>query len=207
MADYGRDRGAAAPDRERVVLADVRNPAFEGYGLRDLSGHRKKLSEVKWGPTQAHLTMALDDGSVRIAALNKLDAPIWRLSSHASHTTCLAYSKNYKFLASGGSDALISLWDMEELICLRTYSRPDQSVRTLSFSHDAAWLAYCSEDGAGTIDVVSTQTGDLASTLSLKSYCECVAWCPAAPVLAFAGDEAKEGYGAVSIWAPPKPAS
>ncbi|GIL45328.1 hypothetical protein Vafri_2592 [Volvox africanus] len=170
-----------------------------------LSGHTK-LSEVRWGPSQSFLTMALDDGTVRIAPLARLDSPVWRLNSHASHTTCLAYSRDYKFLASGGSDALVSLWDMDEVICLRTYSRPDQSVRTLSFSHDNSWLAYCSEDGYGTIDVVSTQTGDVASTLYLKSYCETIAWCPTAPVLAFAGDE-KEGYGAISIWAPPKPTS
>ncbi|KXZ44010.1 hypothetical protein GPECTOR_75g734 [Gonium pectorale] len=186
---------------DELVFIDIRRMRKQRqWGL---SGHTK-LSEVRWGPTQGHVTMALDDGTVRIAPLNKLDAPIWRLNSHASHTTCLAYSRDYKYLASGGSDALVSLWELEEMTCLRTYSRPDQSVRTLGFSHDANWLAYCSEDGYGTIDVVSTQTGELASTLNLKSYCETVAWCPAAPVLAFAGDESKEGYGAVSIWAPPK---
>ena len=64
-----------------------------------------------------------------------------------------------RLLASGGSDALVSLWDMEEVICLRTFCRPDQSVRAMSFSSDGAWLAYVSEDGYGTIDVVGTATG------------------------------------------------
>ncbi|PNW75804.1 hypothetical protein CHLRE_12g559850v5 [Chlamydomonas reinhardtii] len=171
-----------------------------------MTGHMK-MSEVRWGPTPGMLTLALDDGSLRISPLHKLDAPIWRLASHASHTTCLAYSKDFKLLASGGSDALVSLWDMEEVICLRTFCRPDQSVRAMSFSSDGAWLAYVSEDGYGTIDVVGTATGELAATLNLKSYCECVAWSPAAQVLAFGGDDTKEGYGAVSLWAPPKAAA
>lgn len=54
------------------------------------------MSEVRWGPTPGMLTLALDDGSLRISPLHKLDAPIWRLASHASHTTCLAYSKDFK---------------------------------------------------------------------------------------------------------------
>ncbi|KAG2484461.1 hypothetical protein HYH03_016697 [Edaphochlamys debaryana] len=187
-----------------LVFVDTRK--MRRQRVWGVPGHTK-LSEVRWGPTQAHLTLALDDGSVRIAPLAKLDAPLWRLNSHASHTTCLAYSRDFRYLASGGSDALVSLWDMTDMVALRTYSRPDQSVRTLGFSADGNWLAYCSEDGLGTIDVVSVQSGELGASLSLKSYCETVAWCPAANVLAFAGDESKEGYGAVTVWAPPKPSS
>lgn len=56
-----------------------------------------QLQDVWWGPTQGHLTLAVDDGTVRIAPTHKLDSPVWRLQSHSSGTSCLAYSRNAKW--------------------------------------------------------------------------------------------------------------
>lgn len=65
-----------------------------------------------------------------------------------------------RLLATGGSDALVTLWEVEDMICTRTFSRPDQSIRALALSADGRWLAYSSGDGPGTVDVVSTSTGE-----------------------------------------------
>lgn len=89
----------------------------------------------------------------------------WSMSPHASqtgrstsaHVTNIAHPRRY--LASAGNDGLVSLWDTDDMVCLRTYARPDWSVRSLSFSHDARWLAYASEDSGGTIDIVGVQGG------------------------------------------------
>jgi THO complex subunit 3 len=35
----------------------------------------------------------------------------------------------------------VSIWDLRELICLRTYDRRRANVRTLSFSYDGRLLA------------------------------------------------------------------
>ena len=59
--------------------------------------------------------------------------------------------------ATGGGDALVTIWDLDDLVCLRTYARMDMPVRTVSISHDSRYLAYASEDS--TIGIVSVQTG------------------------------------------------
>ncbi len=64
-----------------------------------------------------------------------------------------------RYMASGGNDGLVSLWDLDDMMCLRTFARPDQTVRALSFSHEAKWLAYGSEDNGGMVDIVNVQTG------------------------------------------------
>lgn len=62
-----------------------------------------------------------------------------------------------RWLASGGTDGIATLWDMDDIICVKTFLRPDQPVRSVGFSHDASWLAYGTEDNM--LDIMSTQTG------------------------------------------------
>ncbi|PNI52006.1 THOC3 isoform 9, partial [Pan troglodytes] len=50
----------------------------------------------------------------------------------------------------------VSLWDVDELVCVRCFSRLDWPVRTLSFSHDGKMLASASEDHF--IDIAEVET-------------------------------------------------
>ena len=59
--------------------------------------------------------------------------------------------KNYfspcgKYFAIGGADAIVTIWDAEEYIPIRSMSRLEWPVRTLSFSHNGRLLAAASED-------------------------------------------------------------
>lgn len=62
-----------------------------------------------------------------------------------------------KYFATGSADALVSVWDAEELACVRVLSRLDWPVRTISFSYDGKLLASASEDLL--IDIAHTETG------------------------------------------------
>ena len=44
----------------------------------------------------------------------------------------------------GSADALVSLWDVNELACVRTFSYLEWPVRTISFSHDGKLIAMAS---------------------------------------------------------------
>ena len=56
------------------------------------------------------------------------------------------FDPNDKYFAVGSADAVVSLWDLQSFICLRTFTRLDWPVRTLSFSHDGKYIASASED-------------------------------------------------------------
>jgi THO complex subunit 3 len=89
---------------------------------------------------------------------------------HASH----------RYFATGGADALVTLWEMDELVPVRTFRRLEYAVpsvpqglpvrvaltcaglcrwpvRTVSFTHDGAYLAMGSEDAV--IDIVRVGVG------------------------------------------------
>ena len=63
----------------------------------------------------------------------------------------------------GSADALVSLWDVNELACLHTSSRLDWPIRSVSFSFDGKLLASASEDLF--IDIGHVQTGTDLKTL------------------------------------------
>ena len=62
-----------------------------------------------------------------------------------------------KWFAVGGADAIVSIWDAYEYIPVRTISRLEWPVRTLSFSHNGKLLAAASEDHVIDISHVSYQ--------------------------------------------------
>lgn len=60
-----------------------------------------------------------------------------------------------RYLAIGGTDALISLWDTYEWVCRRTLVGMQGNVKTVSFSWDGSFIAGGSDEGTG-IEIVST---------------------------------------------------
>lgn len=105
--------------------------------------------------------------------------PIQSINAHPSNCICIKFDPTGKYFATGSADALVSLWDVEELVCVRCFSRwvepprvrrllralfesllccrLDWPVRTLSFSHDGKMLASASEDHF--IDIAEVETG------------------------------------------------
>ncbi|VVC96016.1 unnamed protein product [Leptidea sinapis] len=106
-------------------------------------------------------------------------------------------ARNYKvhdptgrFFATGSADALVSLWDVNELACLRVFSRLEWPVRTLSFSFDGRLLASASEKVAEIPVAASTFT---------------VAWHPSRYLVAYACEdkeppERKRDAGNLKLW-------
>lgn len=45
------------------------------------------------------------------------------LGAHPANCICIEFDPTGKYFATGSVDALVSLWDVEELACVRTFSR------------------------------------------------------------------------------------
>lgn len=71
-------------------------------------------------------------------------------------TTALAFSEDGRWLAAGGTDARLRLWDAATLAPIRTFPGALQSTVTcVAFSPDGSLLASASEDGTARIWRVS----------------------------------------------------
>ncbi|MBY0515232.1 MAG: WD40 repeat domain-containing protein [Gemmataceae bacterium] len=91
-------------------------------------------------------------------------APVQRLRSHVSDVSCLAFSPDGQWLASGSKDKTIKFWDMPKRVGIgHLLTVLGNTVSLLAFSPDSKWLAASCWDG--TASVTDVRTGRLISSL------------------------------------------
>ena len=158
-------------------------------------------------PTNLLLTHS--DGTVSIRQYPSFN-PVHSLMAHTSSCTSVTYSANGKYVAVGGSDALISLWDTNDWICRRTVSNPTfGSVKGLSWSWDGRYLVGASEDvssgdgagtGSGGLEIYHAETGDAVFTVPTGTAgIPAVEWHPHRYCLAHTQVDAPSGKSTLKI--------
>ncbi|KAL3503684.1 hypothetical protein ACH5RR_038133 [Cinchona calisaya] len=85
------------------------------------------------------------------------------------------------------ADSLVSLWDIMEMLCLRTFTKLELPVRTISFNHTGEYIASASEDLF--IDISNVQTGGTVHQIPCQAAMNSVEWNPKYNLLAYAGDD------------------
>eukprot|EP00051_Salpingoeca_urceolata_P032709 m.16984 g.16984 ORF g.16984 m.16984 type:complete len:168 (+) comp5366_c0_seq1:124-627(+) len=99
--------------------------------------------------------------------------------------------------ATGAADATATIWDIDELICVRTITTCEWPIRTVGFSHDGKLLATGSDDPF--IFIHSVDTGEKIHQISAESGAFTLAWHPSQMVLAYAGDEKDREHRAAGL--------
>ncbi|KAK4192643.1 WD40-repeat-containing domain protein [Podospora australis] len=106
------------------------------------------------------------------------------LKGHTASCLTAELSPTGRFLATGGGDAIISLFDTQDWICQRTISRPLGPVRSISFTFDGRYIVGGCEDGSG-LEVTHTESGEHVHTFKMAGPCEVIAWAPTRYCLAY----------------------
>jgi len=102
--------------------------------------------------------------------------PVRRFKAHEGGVSCLAFSHDGKFLASGGLDGVVRLWtenQVEEAVVLSGHS---DTISLLSFSSDDSTLASSSWDK--TVRLWDVSLGFEKSQITAQHAVNCVAFLP-----------------------------
>jgi THO complex subunit 3 len=118
----------------------------------------KQIDELMWTKDGRHLMIFSNSGNVEVyrftctAEKYKLHR-VYLAPGHTSSIPAIDLSKDGQLLATGGSDALVCVWDIQEMICLSVIDRFKKPLRSVSFSYDRKLLASAASE-VDTIDIV-----------------------------------------------------
>lgn len=152
---------------------------------------------------------ATSDGAVRILSFpdftpvinhtfdrTRFDGPAgaatreYRMKGHTGSCLSVELSPNGRYLATGGTDSLVCLYDTDEWLCRRTLTDLVGPVKGLSFTHDGYYVCAGSdvdiEKGQPVgIDIFHVESGDKVYTFKTASSSPVVAWAPLKYQLAY----------------------
>ena len=152
------------------------------------------LTPISSLPTQFFLTSG--SGHVHVLNWPEMKNQL-TLNAHPATCICIEFDPTGQYFAVGSADASVSIWDAEEMACLRTISRLEWPARTISFSHDGRLIASASEDLI--IDISSTETGEKIVDVCNQAPTFTVAFHPARYLLAYACDDKEYNRDAGTI--------
>lgn len=68
------------------------------------------------------------------------------LDFHRGKCYCITLDPTGNYFATGAADAYIALWDVNELVPVKSFSKENCQIRQISFSHDGKFIAAAAED-------------------------------------------------------------
>ncbi|KAH9947177.1 WD40 repeat-like protein [Amylocystis lapponica] len=119
--------------------------------------------------------------------------------AHVGGCVAAALDPRGRYLASGGHDSIVNLFDLSEWICSRTITACDNAISALSFSHDGEFLAI--SNAGSYIDICATETGVPLHRVPALGPSPTVSWHPSRYVIAYCGQtKIREGGPPPSAW-------
>ncbi|KXZ53022.1 hypothetical protein GPECTOR_8g39 [Gonium pectorale] len=201
----GRDKGEvreavrnmafSSPDGERLAsggrdgLVRVWD-SRSGLLVATLEGHAGAVHSVAFSPvSRGQLASVGKDGSVRLwqtAGGGPRCTANW--TGHTGAVRCVAFSPDGKWLASGGTDAKVRVWEIEIEHCATTLRGHVGDVTAVAFSPDSRAVASCGIDKS--VRVWDAGSGECRAVLSGHTGdVHALAFSPVAELLVTGGED------------------
>lgn len=155
-----------------------------------------EIFDVSWSNSSQVFAVSLGNGNVRICRIidsgddNGTEVKIIHtLRGHRTAANCISFDPRGKYLAVGSNEGIVSVWDLQDWISVKTFTKIDQSVTSISFSHDSAYLAIACDANVA-IDIVHVDSGEYVYTHQRSNHVSrpVVTWHPLRYSLAYTGD-------------------
>jgi len=126
------------------------------------------VEQVVRGNIHEDIPLAVATREVRLSAeataTGESRALVRELRGHTQQVRTLVYSPDGYWLATGGDDSNVWIWDADTGAPLRCLTGHQETIRSLAFSPDSRWIASGSEDA--TVRVWNVSSGQQRLTLT-----------------------------------------
>lgn len=92
-----------------------------------------------------------------------------------------------RYMLTGGGDAVVNVWDLEEWICLRSINQIEGLVRSISVNSISECVAIGTDDR--NISIASIHTGETLHSFKTGAKTKSLAWHPSKLLLAYASED------------------
>ena len=178
-------------NRALTSHADGTSVVWDLDGRRELYSFKRNDAAI-WAATFAgsedQIATASHDWMVALWQTSSQSEPAHVLEGHENAVQALATEPSGHWLASGGADRMVKLWDLETNELKRTYRNHSDFISALAITSDGATLAAASLDGA--IRLWSTSSARPLRTLNNHTgRVTSVAFSPSGDLLASAAED------------------
>merc|ERR1712188_364949 len=119
------------------------------------------INDIIFDVNGKSIFVATSSGKVLVVPYPGGTAPQYELEGHTGLCICLEVDRERKYMGSGGTDSIAALWDLSNMMCVRTFCALDGSIRSLAFSHDGNLIASGADDNV--IDISHVETGKIVT--------------------------------------------
>lgn len=179
---------------DQVYLLDLRVAAQLRLGA-SYTSHSAEVTQMAWSQEGDSLWLATggSPGKLTVLPAPSLNADgAVSLLAHQYYCIAVAADPTGRYIASGGGDCLVTLWDPKHLCCVRSFGFATQGVAALGFNHTGNLLAWGTGSmshntgGEKNLTIVGANTGQLYLQDPTPAPVQLVKWHPTRNVLAYA---------------------
>lgn len=178
---------------DQVYLIDLRQTQSASIRLGASMSMQHEVNQMVWSTEGDALWIATggSPGKLHVYPTPSLqkDASV-SVAAHQYTAISLAADPTGRYIASGGGDTLVTLWDPRHLICTDSFGFATQAVSTLGFNYDGSLLAWGtggsgSTGGEKNLTIVSANTKNLYWQDTTPAPVQQVRWHPNRNTLAY----------------------
>lgn len=157
-----------------------------------VSTHQQPIqtNHIIYSWTGNELFLTGGDGSIKILDSQSMDV-LYTFRAHTSSCFSIDYCPDGRYLAVGGTDALVTLWDTSEWLCKRSLDSLIGPARSVSFSWDGGYITAGGEEEKG-LEIFHVESGESLHKIDCGAA-PIVQWSPRDHSLAFALSESAGG--------------
>lgn len=150
---------------------------------------KNQVNEFHFDKNMNCFIVCMSTGNINFycAKTFNFSAPLVSLEAHFAPVHSLTIEPKNQIFATAGADALICLWDLNELISYKVLRKGESSIRKIIFSYDSKFIASISEESC--VDIYDVDASECVHSIICKSIQNSIAWNPKSLLLAYCGEE------------------